>query len=102
MSSAVRRLRERAVQNRALRDRLDALRSRLLQKVAGLQDCPRGFAFPDSRVASQSPLMSWGDRQLVKAGYRSASRRMKWSMGGSSAGRPSPSRVSAASRSDLG
>jgi len=38
ISSAVRRLRERAVQDRALRDRLDALRSRLLHEVAGLQD----------------------------------------------------------------
>jgi len=38
ISSAVRRLRQRAVQDRVLRDRLEALRGQLLQQVACLQD----------------------------------------------------------------
>jgi REP element-mobilizing transposase RayT len=38
ISSAVRRLRQRAVQERALGDRLEALRSQLLGEVASLQD----------------------------------------------------------------
>jgi len=38
ISSAVRRLRQRAVQDRALGDRLELLRDQLLLEVAGLQD----------------------------------------------------------------